>query len=119
MMEEFRDLKEILAKNLGGPDPGGGTDISAQTTDSTQDDAASSDPADDRPMADDFLIESVYEMLREGAVGEDASLISDSFAEIEAYRLPDGDAGLLEKLRETYDGGDFSGMISLLDEAGK
>ena len=58
-------------------------------------------------------------MLREGAEGEDADLIADSFAEIDAYRIPEEDSGLMEKLRESYEGNDFGGIITLLDEAGK
>lgn len=122
MMEEFRELEKILDENLGDEeesDPVGEAGSAQPDDEDREDTTSAADPADDRPMADDFLMESVYEMLREGAEGEDADLIADSFAEIDAYRIPEEDSGLMERLRESYEGNDFDGIITLLDEAGK
>ena len=71
------------------------------------------------PVADAFLMEGVYEMLREGAEAGDSSQIEDSFAEIEEYRVPDEEKDLMDRLKTAYESGDFSLIIKELDEAGK
>ena len=58
-------------------------------------------------------------MLREGAEGEDESLIADSFTEIEEYRIPEEESGLMEELRKLFDAREYSKMIEVLDENGK
>ncbi len=111
MLEKFRALQEILSKELGeGAEPEE-EKLSADEAEETQE--------DNIPLADDFLMESVYEMLREGAEAEDESLIADSFMEIETYRIPEEESGLIKELHKTFESREYAEMIALLDKNGK
>ena len=116
MMEKFRALQNTLSVKYGKE---AGSEESNLTMNGAGSDEAEGEPEDKRPLADEYLMEGVYEMLREGATDENESLIADSFAEMAAYRIPSEESGLMEELRRSFEAGEYAGMIALLDKNGK
>ena len=70
--------------------------------------------AQDDEGFDSFLLESIYEALRDGASDHDDSMIRDTFEEADEYTFPEADAAKLSKLRELFADKDYDGMISLI-----
>ena len=71
-------------------------------------------PADDRPIADPTLMETLYEALLEGAEAMDIDMIEATFKEIEDYAVPENEKEKFDKLKEYFDSFDYDGMVSIL-----
>nr|MCR5747934.1 DegV family EDD domain-containing protein [Lachnospiraceae bacterium] len=64
---------------------------------------------------DGFIMESLYESLKEALDGKDTVMIKDIFAEMEKYPLPEQHRKTIEQLKECFEQEDFDGMISIIE----
>ncbi len=95
-MDSYRAYKDILAEYFGEEQSG--------------------DSDETKPVADESIIESVYEMLKEAAESMDVGTIEDTFAEMEDYKIPEPHASKLNSIKEKADQLDYEGMLSILDQ---
>ena len=95
VMKEFLKFKELLSPVFG-------------TDDSTG--------MKDKPVADDFLIKSVYDGLKEAAEKMDCDMIEDIFKEINEYEIPEPEKEKFKSLREKADALDYDGIVKVLKE---
>ncbi|MCR4807122.1 MAG: DegV family EDD domain-containing protein [Lachnospiraceae bacterium] len=70
----------------------------------------------DKPEADPFLIETVYEYLLEGARAMNLSAIEDVMEEIAPYKIPVSDSERFARIREKIDKLDYDGIIETITE---
>ncbi len=63
---------------------------------------------------DRFLLESVYEAIREGAESKDDETIRETLNEIAEYDVPETDKEILDQIREFFGQGDYEGIISMI-----
>ena len=72
----------------------------------------------DKPEADAFLMESIYEGLGEAAEAMDCDRIEDIMKEIEDYAIPASETEKWNSIREKADALDYDGMLELLRKGG-
>ena len=65
---------------------------------------------------DQYLIESVYEALKEGTEARDDAMIKEIFGEISEYELPGSVMEMLDRIKSLFDSGDYDGMARILNE---
>lgn len=135
LMEEFRETLSVLQVKLAEEQKSTGEDDEddgiwtpdeeddgiwvPEEEDVAEEESAGEESAGDkRPLADKYLMEGVFEMLREGAETGNEGLMADSFAEIGSYRIPEEESELMEELRKSFESGAYSDMITLLDKRG-
>lgn len=68
----------------------------------------------DRPLADSYLMESVYEALKEGAASLEADTIDAALNELSDYRLSPGDEERIQAVREKARIFDYDGITEIL-----
>ena len=68
----------------------------------------------DKPEADEGLMKSVYETLREAAEAMDCDALEETFNEMAEYKIPENEAEIFESLRKCAEKLDYEGIISLL-----
>ncbi len=68
----------------------------------------------DKPVADDFLMESIYEGLKEAAQSMDCDQVEDIMKEIEGYEIPDSEKEKFTLIREKADILDYDGIMEAL-----
>ena len=121
VMKDFRAFKEPLAVVFAEGDTCLlGTDSVDETAESSvaaSDDIAAAGDADGR--FNSFLVECVYETLREGAEQKDDDLIETALREIDEYDLDPKAVEKISRLRACFESGDFAGMLKILDNGGK
>ena len=71
---------------------------------------------DKRPVADENLMDMLYETLLDGAEQMDIDMIEDAFKEISDYVIPENERERFELVKENFDRFDYDGMISVLKE---
>ena len=69
---------------------------------------------EDKPVADEFLLESVYEGLKEAAGNNDCGAIEEIYKEMEGYSIPEKEREKYDSIREKADSFDYEGMLGLL-----
>ncbi len=62
---------------------------------------------------DRFLLESVYEAIKEGAENKDAGIIKDTLSEITDYDLPMSEAEKLDRIEKCLGSEDFDGILQI------
>lgn len=67
-----------------------------------------------KPMADDFLIETVMDGIKESAESLDGESIEEILGEISDYEFPESEAEKLEAVRAKLDQADFEGILEVL-----
>ncbi|MCR5235033.1 MAG: DegV family EDD domain-containing protein, partial [Lachnospiraceae bacterium] len=77
------------------------------------DNEASNDDAS-KPLADEFLMETIYEELRNAAEEMDSSMIEDILKEIEEYAIPASEKDRFDLVLEKADRLDYDGIIKAL-----
>ncbi len=65
---------------------------------------------------DEYIIESVYESLKEGIESKNSEMIKDIFAEMDDYPLPENYREKIDQMKVCFEKDDFSGMISIMEE---
>ncbi len=105
VMEEYLDIKKALDPLYVGEteasEPPGTTEGTGQ--------------ASDKPLADEFLMESIYEGLKEAAEAMDSSMIEDIMAEISNYAIPESDTEKFEQIREKVSAFDYKGISDIIN----
>ncbi len=72
--------------------------------------------APDKPMADEYLMQGVYEGLREAASAMDCDTMEDILKELEDYTIPESDRDKFKAISEKAAAFDYDGIVKLLDE---
>ncbi|MCR4657571.1 MAG: hypothetical protein K5770_15300, partial [Lachnospiraceae bacterium] len=67
-----------------------------------------------KPVADEFLMESIYEGLREAAEAMDCDMADEIMKEIEPYAIPDSEIERFKLIREKVDMLDYEGILDLI-----
>ncbi len=67
-----------------------------------------------KPLADDVLLESVYEAVAEAAKDMDYGTIEETLSEMDSYRIPDSDREKFKKLKECFENLDYAAISELL-----
>lgn len=98
-MREYRGFKNILGE------------IFDENTSEEEDKPA-------KPVADEFLMESVYEGLRDGADSMDCDAIDAVFKEVEGYEIPENESEKFNTLRKMADQFDYDGILEILNGDG-
>ncbi|MBQ7588201.1 MAG: DegV family EDD domain-containing protein [Lachnospiraceae bacterium] len=68
----------------------------------------------DKPMADEFLMESIYEELRNAAEEMNSEMIDDIMKEIEEYAIPASEKDKFDLICEKADKFDYDGILEAL-----
>ena len=71
---------------------------------------------DNRPVAEDELMKSVFEEIKSAAEEMDYDRLEGIFSEMEDYRIPDVDNTLYNELKSAFDRLDYDSMVSALAE---
>ncbi|MBR1877187.1 MAG: DegV family EDD domain-containing protein [Lachnospiraceae bacterium] len=69
---------------------------------------------DERPVADEFLMQSVYEGLYTAADSMSSDDIEEILGELTDYRLPDGDKEKIDIIKKKAEEYDYDGILELL-----
>ena len=69
---------------------------------------------EEKPEADEYLMESVYEGLRDAAEAMDCDSIEEVFQEMEGYAIPEKEREKYDKLCELADNFDYDGILEVL-----
>ena len=94
VMEEYLGYREALASVL--------------------DEGAGDNDAPDKPVADEFLMESIYDELRDAAEAMDCDRIEAVMNEISEYTIPDSDKEKFDSVRAKADMLDYEGILEAL-----
>ncbi|MBR1523595.1 MAG: Hpt domain-containing protein, partial [Lachnospiraceae bacterium] len=68
-----------------------------------------------KPLADEFLLESVYEGLKEAADSMDCDAIDEILSELSDYEVPVSDRNKLYEIRKKAEAFDYEGILNLLE----
>ncbi|MBR2275463.1 MAG: Hpt domain-containing protein, partial [Lachnospiraceae bacterium] len=71
---------------------------------------------EDKPLADEYLIQDTYEGLQMAAEAMDCDMIDAILSELEPYAFPREDEERLEKIRECAGNYDYDGILEVLKE---
>ena len=69
----------------------------------------------DKPVADDYLMQSVYEDLRSAAEAMDCDTIQVILKEMDDYSIPEAERERFDAIRDKAGKFDYDGMIAVLD----
>ncbi|MCR4739972.1 MAG: Hpt domain-containing protein, partial [Lachnospiraceae bacterium] len=72
--------------------------------------------AEEKPVADEYLMESVYEGLRDAADAMDSNTIEEILKELEDYTIPGSEREKYDAVREKAAKYDYYGMLELLGD---
>jgi hypothetical protein len=95
-MEKYREYLTSLATCFEGEDPEAAND-------------------DSKPIANQFLLKTVYQELKVGAGSMNLDMIDGAFEKLEDCILSDEEADKVARLKECYDSFDYDGMLKILD----
>ena len=73
---------------------------------------------EDKPVADGYLMESVYEGLREAAENMDCDSIEQILKEMEEYAIPENEKDRYTGILEKAGNYDYDGILEILDRKG-
>ncbi len=79
-----------------------------------EEEAGSSDTESSKPVADEFLMKSIYEELLNAAGSMDSDMIEDIMKEADEYAIPESEKEKFAKVREKADLLDYDGIMELL-----
>ncbi len=96
-MDEYRNYKTVLSGVIGEGEAEDGGDSG-------------------KPVADEFLMESIYEGMLDAAEAMDYDALESIIKEIEGYAIPESDKEKFKKLCDMAGQFNYDGIISLLDE---
>ncbi len=71
---------------------------------------------ENKPEADQAILGAMYDELKEAAEGMSCDRLDDIFAEMKAYRIPEGDRDLFEKLRSAAGKFEYDRILELLKD---
>ncbi|WP_022763295.1 DegV family protein [Butyrivibrio sp. AD3002] len=76
---------------------------------------SSSDAGETKPMADAFLMESVYEAVAEAADNMDSDAIEEALLELSDYDVPDEDKDKIAEIKKFASKYDYDGITNLIN----
>lgn len=94
VMEMFESVRDALKSVCGGDGP----------------------EAEDKPEAEDFMMEGFFDMVKEAAQKFDYDGIENAFSDLEGYRIPEKDKELFNTIREGFDIIDYDSILNALDK---
>ncbi len=94
-IEEYRKYKEVLSK------------VFDEATSESEEEKS-------KPLADEFLMESVYEGIRDAAEAMDCDALEAVLKEIEGYAIPEGEAEKFRVIVEKIGNFDYEGILEIL-----
>ena len=68
----------------------------------------------DKPPADEYLLESMYEGLRDAAENMDYDTIEEIFKELDEYSLPESDEKKLKAIRDKAESFDYDSILEII-----
>ena len=71
---------------------------------------------EDRPLADDSMMEGVMDDIRSSAESMDCNALEDIFREMDNYRIPEGLADVYAKIKAAAAIYDYDAILELLKE---
>ncbi len=79
------------------------------------------DKAEDagKPVADQYLMDSIYEEIRDAAEAMDCDRVEDILKEISAYAIPDSEKERFGRVSEKAELLDYDGILETLDSSGE
>ena len=98
-MTAYRQLGEQLKNALGG---------------AGEEKRAESEKEKEKPVADDYLMQSVYEDLKSAAESMDCDTIGEIIKELDDYSIPEAEREKFETIRERAGKFDYDGIIAVL-----
>ena len=93
VMEMFRKVRDQLSSVCGG----------------------NTEEADSKPVAEDFMMEGFFDMVREAAESFDYDGIENAFSELDGYNIPEKDKEIFDKIREGFDNINYDSILAALD----
>ncbi len=96
-MEDYKKYTEILGTVFGGT-------------------GSSDDNTSDKPVADEGLMKTVFEGLKEAADNMDCVALDDIFREMEDYSIPENDREKYETIKRKAADFDYDGILELFDK---
>ena len=79
----------------------------------------SEEAGDDKPVADEYLMQSVYEGLHDAAEAMDIDTVEEIVKELEDYSIPQSEKKKYSALCECIGNFDYDGILRILDEGNK
>ncbi len=77
-------------------------------------DSQDEDGADNRPVADMFLMESIYEGLREAAEAMDCDMAEEILGQVKGYTIPEQEKERFKRVTEKVGAFDYDGILKVL-----
>ncbi|MCR4743874.1 MAG: DegV family EDD domain-containing protein [Lachnospiraceae bacterium] len=65
---------------------------------------------------DEFIMESVFESVKEGADSGDSEMLRDIFSEMDDYPLPEIHRKKIDRMKACFENNDMEGMLSIMEE---
>lgn len=96
VMKDYTDLKEALAPVFEGN--------------------GDNNEKDDRPVADEALMQDIYEGIREAASAMDCDMLESILKEIEGYAIPEAEQERFNMILQRADAYDYSGILEIVGE---
>ncbi len=72
--------------------------------------------APDKPPADEALLQSLFERLREAAEDMDCDAVEEILRELDGYAVPDSEKKRLQELKERAERFDYDGIVEILED---
>ena len=71
---------------------------------------------EEKPLADPYLIQSVYEGAQEAAEDMDCDAVEEILNEIESYAIPEEEQWTMDAIRKCAENFDYDGILEVLKE---
>ena len=71
---------------------------------------------DARPVAEDFIMDGFFDMVKEAVDEMDYNKVEEAFRELEDYAIPEKDREVFDKIKASFDIIDYDGMNRALEE---
>ena len=71
---------------------------------------------EEKPVADEELMKDVYSEIRAAAEALDCDMLDSIFAEMDAFRIPDKEAEIWKRIKESTEKFDYEDIIKTLDQ---
>ena len=70
----------------------------------------------EKPVADEYLMEGIYEGLKEAAESMDCDMVEEIMKEIDGYAIPEAKSERFGRIRQLADSLDYDGLLSELNK---
>ncbi|MBO4799040.1 MAG: Hpt domain-containing protein, partial [Lachnospiraceae bacterium] len=77
------------------------------------------EPAEDLPVAEDFVMDSFFDMIKEAAESFDYDGIENAFGELEGYAIPEKDKEIFDRVRAGFDIINYEDILAAIEDRAK